>query len=40
MATLLVAAALAVAIPGVFRVAAELGKSASFKHTLQRMHLL
>jgi hypothetical protein len=40
MATLFVAVALAVAVPGVFRVAAELGKSVSFTNTLQRMHLL
>jgi hypothetical protein len=40
MATLLVAVAIAVAVPGVFRVASELGKSASFMNTLQKIHLL
>jgi hypothetical protein len=40
MATLLMAVAIAVAVPGVFRVAAELGKSPVFTSTLQKMHLL
>ncbi len=40
MATLLVAVLVAVAVPGVFRLAAQLDKSASFKHVLHKIHLL
>jgi hypothetical protein len=40
VATLLVAVLAAVAVPGVFRLAAQLDKSTSFKNVLQRIHLL
>ena len=40
MATLMVAVLVAIAVPGVFRLAAALDKSASFKSALHRIHLL